>query len=819
MAFRNFDNLNVYFDRENNPLHGKLLFCLQGTTTPAPVFAFNRQTQNYTPIQNPVFTNANGATERQVFLDGETNYTVYFYKYIGSGNMAEDEDVRNWGTPIYSVDSINPTTPSKIDDIQSELAASTLAGLRDTSTSVLSDGQTMILNGYHTAGDAPLAVYVWDPTSTLSDNGGSVIKPNDTSVGRWIMVLQHDYIDIRHFGCFGGANYYVANELASEFAHAVNYANTKGVDVLITNGFYKFVGGNYRINSSLRVTDGAYFMGKIGTTTNLTAEKIVGKSGSLFRTDPDASEELGNYGVLNIKCDECYSGWLNSGAKTVTFNCNTYRVNSTAQFHYIENAKVVFETANQGNQQLRLTNCIVESAGKINCSIIATNCHLTRAMFGDDYGWGELYLSGCPINLREWESADLYIRIKNKQNERDYGDLGEQELHGARLMSGAIVENCFGSATVEGGNYEFHNASLNLTVSGTPNFNAVDSWFTFNTNCTFIDFQLRRGSIAGSATQIQIVSNALLQDAAVNVPLNLMGCTNKIERCDINAQITATEPNILNCNVNANIIQYFTATNIKFNISNNVFENNCFHVLQRAAGSNVTNALVNGGVWFNNYSKNTTNSPITNDTHFVAIDRTGLDPEDDHHNYTHKQNTGVPKNAGYGANYCLEDITFSKNTVQMESHTEGTSANAMVFYVATNCGLMVGSHGHPLTFRMFSVGSTGVQAKIKISVYTPTIEGDTSWYGIDALCPDRSFLFTTSVMTYGSTQFAQMVPNTSSASIYAWRIGWGPLQVSTRNCAWFNVATSPTKISRVTDFAREYATTFLLEVHKVFTHN
>ena len=167
MAFRNFDNLNVYFDRENNPLHGKLLFCLQGTTTPAPVFAFNRQTQNYTPIQNPVFTNANGATERQVFLDGETNYTVYFYKYIGSGNMAEDEDVRNWGTPIYSVDSINPTTPSKIDDIQSELAASTLAGLRDTSTSVLSDGQTMILNGYHTAGDAPLAVYVWDPTSTL----------------------------------------------------------------------------------------------------------------------------------------------------------------------------------------------------------------------------------------------------------------------------------------------------------------------------------------------------------------------------------------------------------------------------------------------------------------------------------------------------------------------------------------------------------------------------------------------------------------------------------------------------------------------------
>ena len=92
-----------------------------------------------------------------------------------------------------------------------------------------------------------------------------------------------------------------------------------------------------------------------------------------------------------------------------------------------------------------LNNCeMLECNKKITNNITIQNMEIDTDWFDDNYDWSKLTLSGCRILLRNCKDANTYIILKNKQNESDYGDLGEQQIN-AQIRAGGTIENCYGT--------------------------------------------------------------------------------------------------------------------------------------------------------------------------------------------------------------------------------------------------------------------------------------------------------------------------------------------------------------------------------------
>ena len=94
---RPFDYKWTWLDDEGKPLAGKVEFCKLHTTVLENIY----DNQGY-PAANPIFTEVQtGQLVHQVFLKDKTDYTVRWYKYVGNGDMTEDQD--NW-LFLYSAD-------------------------------------------------------------------------------------------------------------------------------------------------------------------------------------------------------------------------------------------------------------------------------------------------------------------------------------------------------------------------------------------------------------------------------------------------------------------------------------------------------------------------------------------------------------------------------------------------------------------------------------------------------------------------------------------------------------------------------------------
>lgn len=57
--------------------------------------------------------------------------------------------------------------------------------------------------GYYEIGDGGEGSYYWDSTSTLADNGGSVIQVTGVSTGRWVAIFKDNIINVARFGIVG----------------------------------------------------------------------------------------------------------------------------------------------------------------------------------------------------------------------------------------------------------------------------------------------------------------------------------------------------------------------------------------------------------------------------------------------------------------------------------------------------------------------------------------------------------------------------------------------------------------------------------------
>lgn len=209
---RSFDVWDRYYDNESHLLHGCVAFMVRDGNTPAPIYD-----QDGTPLDNPQITDIYGRTKHQVFI--EEDVTAYFYKYIGTGSLEDEErlginvnDPSKWSLQFTAE---NQSTYNLHLTSDSAKCVSTIADLRALNPADVPeiDGKKIItLLGYYNAGDKEPINYVWDSLQTHTDTGGSYIKCNDLITGRWEMVQPTEHCDSRHFGAFPSNSYNMADQ-------------------------------------------------------------------------------------------------------------------------------------------------------------------------------------------------------------------------------------------------------------------------------------------------------------------------------------------------------------------------------------------------------------------------------------------------------------------------------------------------------------------------------------------------------------------------------------------------------------------------------
>ena len=653
-----------YLDNLGAPLVGRArFFNMDGSE--AVVYSLDNATQAYVSIGSSVFTNSSGQLVPQVFLDNH-DYIVVFDKYIGAGTMAEDDNPESWAEQGSAVDKYN--TLGVVLDGDSVRSINTVAELKGTQVIDMAGGEVVMLLGYNVQGDKPAIFYRWNASSTKVDNGGSVIKVNDVSVGRWELTECPEYLDVRHFGAFPLEASVVNPIQRYAIQQAANYAHSNNCGIYFnasdTAIYYDITGltlHDVDANPAARVFSKTPEVGDAPDSTKATIYGIV-------------SIHCGGstHGQIELVDATVRSSWEGDYSYTILSPTETLIIDSTLRTGSRTWSGIKVQMETYGGAYMVFDDCLITSNGAITGNVTIKNCELHSDWFSDDYLWSNLIPIGNTILLQNCDSADTYIKLKNRQNENDYGDLQEQVLDNAQLLAGAVIENCNGSVTLAGA-AEMRNVNLTVTVSGTPyDLNCTDAWLTF-TSAVFSNLSINRGRIYG--TQLQATGAVVLKDVDIDMPLDVLGGSLKMYNCQVNKSVS---------HVGSPVVE---------EIMGNVFNSS---LSVRGGGSNV---VVNAK-WVNNHGNYAT--PL-------VLDRTNLDPDDSNHTYRYQGNTGTFVNR----------VTRSV-TVHQGAYTEGTPSVLGVMsggiglsaYTTTNNP----SSKYFTTVRLFTVGTTNVKRNLLCTI-------------------------------------------------------------------------------------------------------
>lgn len=702
---RAWDNWNSYLNNDRNLLHGKIRFCKQGTTE--DVVIYNRDGD---PIRNPEYTDMLGRTEYQVFLNNADNVTAYFYQYVGSGDMmqwqGEDYDPSRWAYQ-YSSDDMDPVNTVDLEATSAEGVA-TMADLRarDPETVPTVNGAKLLwLYGYYAAGDTSPVLYVWDSSSLKSDDGGAVIMSDSISgQGRWILASREFIFDVRHFGIFGQNSKYSTDfSYTSQLSNCATYCTNEGLnawfpDINDSLTYYLFDGSNtFSITGDIYCSDGVRFLCKTGTTgTAIQCNELHKAAPYLFESDVQS-------GYATLTADYINISWVGGNCQG---NARVgWVIDSNAYARTITGKEVHFET--NGNYSLTLDNCQITSNKKITGGITIQNSILKTEFFADDYDWSNLRSYYNTILLQNCKDANTYILLKNKQNDPNYGDLGEQTIN-AEIKPGGTLENCVGSATlVTHGNYEFHNVSLTLSgVTASDHLNCVDSWLTLSANSVMGSLHLRRGAINGSSTTLQLIGESMIQLADISVPITSIGAYLVISESNINGIITADRLELLNNQVYAEVGQTDVSGTVYVKCIGNTFKLNALNLPARHyVHANTADSIV-VGEWRGNGSDYDT-------AHWIRLDRTNLKKNDYEHVYRYVGNSEPYIRKYSGLNYRMHFAGYRGNKDDGRGIFETTTTPIMFWNTYTDELYVVNRSS--VVWKMFTVGRTATKRTARLT--------------------------------------------------------------------------------------------------------
>ena len=458
----------------------------------------------------------------------------------------------------------------------------------------LQDG-SLVLLGYNMLGDKEPIYYKWSAGNTSQDDGGATIKVNDIASGRWVFVECPQRLDVKHFGAFPLQDSVEDQTQRYAIQNACQYAHSQNKGIYFTGNDTAV----YYDISGLQLHDVSSDM----------AARLFGVTGTSAEVIGIESLHCGGteHGIIELISDTVRTSWEGEYGYCILSPNERLVIDSTLRTgsRTWEGIKVDFET--DGGSSIVLDDCIITSNNAITSSITIENCELKTSWFDENYVWSNLLSIGNTILLQNCKDADTYIKLKNKQSEANYGDLGEQELHGATFLPDAIVENCFGSATMTGA-LELHNVDITLTVSSAPaNLVGENAWLNMASASTLADITLYTGSLGGAS--VTATDDVQLKDVTLNSELAIQGGEFKAYGCTFNADITHVGSPV----VEEILFCKFDAT------------------LEIRGGE--ADAVVNAR-WENNVGES--NDPI-------VFDRSNLDADDRAHNYVYQGNTGTFK--------------------------------------------------------------------------------------------------------------------------------------------------------------------------------
>lgn len=635
IVFRNFDNWDRYYDRNGKLLHGCVQFMVKDGTTEAAIYD-----SDFTPIANPQITDAMGRTEHQVFIADDV--LAYFYKYVGDGSLVSEfangidtSDQSKWVLQ-YTIESVSIDQRSITGE--SSMGVPTMDDLRaldPTEVPEIYGNKIVCLQGYYKCGDCEPVYYYWDSESTANDDNGGIIKYENLIVGRWILVQPTEHCDSRHFGVFPQDSAAADVNQEVRITQLFDYCNQKSIRPYF-NGSVEYP---YFIYDTIRVLS----RNPIDVSEDVVfVDKMASTMGGDFNGNPKFENRN-----TTVTCKTVRLSWQ-TGAYP---NCQTFIIDTNYPVT-LSDMKVVMEVAPNGSTQLY--GCQVESNHKISNTIVMQNMEVREEWFAEDYDWSNLSSYSNTILLRNFSSANTYVKLKNKQHEANYGDLGEQTLSGVTLLANCIAENAaFDGVTIQGAT-ELHNVSGTVTVYGNGlSLNAVDCWLSFTAGFVAESIAIRRGSLSCGST-VQLLGDLYADTADINMPLMTRGHNAEFNDCKLLRRIDSDYVKIVDSEITGALYTHeYTADNLKqvnFYIENCFFNGGTHTVTSGSSNTTVT------GIWINNSSPRT-HQPI-------VLDMTNLYTYDSMHTYRYENNKGgfLERNPIYTISaynfFTINDVTW-----------------------------------------------------------------------------------------------------------------------------------------------------------------
>lgn len=693
---RNLDNFESILDNDKNFLHGKLLFCQKGTTTPETIYSWDSEHNEYVAITPIVYTDVNGRTDVQVFLD-DKDYTIYVYKYIGNGDMSLDSDDDNWSfqysyNDVFGLGNIdiNSDSITLIDKMDSLKAT-------DPNTIPSVNGKKIVaLCGYNELGDCPAVYYRWDAESSAGANDVDIVSVAGITTGRWILIntfSETGIFDVRHAGCFpksDEASVEVTQSYALQKAdtYAQKFGLTLFVPSIFDNDSSYYIGTNITIWSPIWFADGA----KIVTATSLTLDILSERN--VDRIHPFILHSATNNGSITTSGDVVHSSWFENTdttnpsvnyppfiyvRKKFVYDGSFGALGITPSYSFSNIDVEIVELLE--NEAFTFTNCNIKSDQKIKngCSFIG--CEIDGGFFNSAMTFTDNSFSGCSSDIDSWSNTDWYVLYCEK-NGVEFLDLKYRECtidFSARAsFPFKFVRNAHFSDVV--------------TLPSGAVFNIFDSQIDYllidDDNSTIETIRLRNSQVVFDNDNSYTLSNCKL-DAKGSV-INCEGGRfpifkgAKINDCNIDGSIMVSDAivhlYVTNCLVRASIFARCSST---FAIN---FDGN---VLTDGAVLRLTSA--NSGIrldssFCNNIVNESANREFINFSGVAGFD------VDDIGTYTYENNSGVVKGCGeitkffrvkykkYGGSdigdYVLQDANNSNTCMLMG---DGFKLNSLLF--------------------------------------------------------------------------------------------------------------------------------------------
>ena len=459
---RNLDNWNRYLDNNGKILYGCIQVMVKDGNTVADIYD-----RDGVALSNPQLTDNFGRSAHQIFINNDV--VAYFFKYIGNGTLVEEQelgidtsDQTKWNLQYTIENQFGFSFDLTSDTVFCIPTMDTLRATDPDNIPEVGGVKVITLLGYNEVGDKEPINYVWNPTSYQPDDNGSSIQSNSHLTGRWIMVKPTEHCDSKHFGIFPQMSDSIYEYQTLRINALFDYCNTEGLRAFF-NGtdsakYFAYTNLSAILKEPIDVSYGTTF---VDDGTNALSVPS-------FNGDPIFKNHNTQLFTRTIKTS--WNPKFNSQYDEVIID------NYPGDMRAWTNKMVVIDEFHTG---LSFNNCDMVVNDKISGTVTIENMELKQEWFTTTYDWSKLTSINNRINLDNFDDPNVYITLKNKQHEADYGDLNEQTISNVTLLAGAIAENASFSNVTLSGNTELHNVSGSVVISGSPaNMNFIDTWLT-----------------------------------------------------------------------------------------------------------------------------------------------------------------------------------------------------------------------------------------------------------------------------------------------------------------------------------------------------